>query len=103
MIKHEIKVEYSDSAILSDLIKKAYFDDNQMGKIIKKDDFLKIEDSDDVNHTIFKNLDGATIKIWNRDIIDGFMRFIVDEKYGDIRLYPISIYCICENEKYCFY
>jgi hypothetical protein len=101
-MKHEIKVEFSNPIELQSLIKKAYFDNGTMGKITRKDDFIKIDESDDVLHTIFKGLNNATVKITN-DIIDGNMRFVVDETQGEVRLYPISIYCIKEDQKYSFY
>jgi len=102
MVKHEIKVEISDSTILNKIINDSYFADGQMGKLIGKRDYLTIEESDDVNYTIFKGLNNATVKITN-DVIEGSMRFIVDETHNEVRLYPVSIYCIVENEKYSFY
>ena len=101
-MKHEIKVEFSNRIELQSLIKKAYFDNGTMGKITRKDDFLRIDEDDDVLFTIFKGLNSATVKITN-DIIDGNMRFMVDETQGEVRLYPISIYCIKEDQKYSFY
>ena len=101
MIKHEIKVELSDSNSIQELIEKTYFEEGYRGKIVGKKHYLTIEEEDDINYTIFKGLNNATVKVMN-DIIDGNMRFIVDESNGDIRLYPISIYCIKE-ERYSFY
>jgi hypothetical protein len=101
MIKHEIKVELSDSNTIQELIEKTYFEEGNQGKILGKKHYLTIEQEDDINYTIFKGLNNATVKIMN-DIIDGNMRFIVDETNGDLRLYPISIYCIKE-ERYSFY
>jgi hypothetical protein len=101
MIKHEIKVELSDSNTIQELIEKTYFEEGNHGKILGKKHYLTIEQEDDINYTIFKGLNNATVKIMN-DIIDGNMRFIVDETNGDLRLYPISIYCIKE-ERYSFY
>lgn len=103
MTKHEIKVEYSNSEVLKGIIEKAYFQEGQMGKIISKEHFIKIDESDDINHTIFKGLNSVTTKITNEEIIDGSMRFIIDESQGEVRLYPISIYCVKEEEKYIFY
>jgi hypothetical protein len=60
------------------------------------------EKIDDVAYTIFKGLNSTTAKITN-EIIDGTMRFMIDETQGEVRLYPISIYCIQENGKYIFY
>jgi hypothetical protein len=102
MIKHEIKVEISKSEELEKIIEKAYFEDGLVGKILGKKHYMVIDDSDEINHTIFKGLDGATVKVTNEDVIDGSMRFIVDETEGEVRLYPISIYCIKED-RYSFY
>ena len=101
MVKHEIKVEFSDSTTIQTLIEKSYFEEGFKGKILGKKNFLAIDESDEINHTIFKGLNNATVKITN-EIIDGSMRFMVDETEGDVRLYPISIYCVKE-EKYTFY
>jgi hypothetical protein len=45
----------------------------------------------------------VTVKITNEEVIDGTMRFVIDETENELRLYPISIYCIKEEEKYIFY
>ena len=103
MVKHEIKVELEKSEDLLNLIQKAYFQEGLNGKILGKNHYITIEESDDINWTIFNGLNNATVKISNSNVIDGTMRFIVDETSGEIRLYPISIYCIKEDEKYIFY
>lgn len=102
MIKHEIKMEFSNSETIQKVIQKAYFNDGQMGKIKDKTHYLPINEKDDIC-SLLKGLNGSTIKIINEDIIDGNMRFMIDESHGDIRLYPISIYCIKDNDKYIFY
>ena len=101
-MKHEIKVEFSDSKSLEKLIEKAYFEKGLKGKISGKEHFLKIEESDDVLHTVFKGLNNATVKITNDDVIEGSLRFMIDETSGDVRIYPISIYCVKED-RYSFY
>jgi hypothetical protein len=103
MVKHEIKVEISKSEEIKSLIQKAYFEEGLQGKILGKKHFLKIDKEDDVNYLIFKDLDGSTVKISNEEIIDGTMRFMVNESEGEVRLYPISIYVINENGRYIFY
>ena len=104
MIKHEIKVEFSNSEALKNLIQKAYFEKGQMGKIMGKEEFIVVDETtDDVAYTIFKGLNGVTTKMTNEEIIDGTMRFMIDETQGELRIYPISIYCIREEEKYIFY
>ena len=103
MIKHEIKVELENSDELKNLIKKSYFEEGVQGKIINRSNFIKIDETDETNYAIFKGLNSATVKILNEKVIDGSMRFMVDETQGEVRLYPISIYCIIEDEKYIFY
>lgn len=103
MVKHEIKVELDNSEDLLNLIQKAYFEGDSNGKIHGKEHFITIEESDEVNSSIFKGLNNGTVKISNSEVIDGTMRFIVDETSGETRLYAISIYCIKEDEKYIFY
>ncbi len=104
MIKHEIKVEFSNSEALKNIIQKSYFEGGQMGKIMGKENYIKVDETtDEVAHTIFKGLNSATAKITNEEVIDGAMRFMIDETQGEVRLYPISIYCIQEEEKYIFY
>ncbi len=102
MIKHEIKVELKETELLKSIIEKAYFEEGQMGKIVGKKHFIKFDKSDDVNYTIFNGLHNVTVKVTNEEIIDGTMRFVIDESDDELRLYPISIYCIKE-EKYIFY
>ena len=102
MIKHEIKVEFSNSQALKSIIQKAYFDEGYMGKILGKDHYITVsETTDDVAYTIFKGLNSATTKITNEEVIDGAMRFMIDETQGE--LYPISIYCVKEEDRYIFY
>jgi len=104
MVKHEIRVECSATEALRGIIEKAYFIEGLAGKIKGKDNYMVLtEQLDEVSHTVLKGLHNATVKIVNPEIIDGAMRFMVDESQGDLRIYPISIYCIKEDEKYIFY
>ena len=103
MVKHEIKVELKSTEEIKKIIELAYFEEGFGGKILGKKHFLTITENDDVNWTIFNGLHNATVKITNEEIIDGSMRFVIDESEGDIRLYPISIYCIKEEDRYIFY
>lgn len=102
MVKHEIRVEISNTDEIKSIIERAYFENGQLGKILGKEYYLLIKEEDSVNHTIFRGLNNATVKIIN-DIIDGSMRFMVDETNNDIRLYPVSTYCIKDNMRYSFY
>ena len=104
MIKHEIKIEFQDLKSLKNLIEKTYFKDGQMGKLISNSNYIEIDEkSNDVIYSILKGLDGNTIKIINENIIDGSLRFMVNETNNEIRIYPISIYCINDNGKYIFW
>jgi hypothetical protein len=48
-------------------------------------------------------MNNVTVKITNDEVIDGTMRFVIDETEGEVRLYPISIYSIKEENRYIFY
>ena len=103
MLKHEIKVDISKTEELVNIIEKSYFEEGFAGKIMGQKHYLTIDESDDINYSIFKGLHNATVKVSNEEVIDGTLRFIVNEENGDIRLYPASIYCIKEEERYIFY
>jgi hypothetical protein len=104
MVKYEIKIELSKTEDIKTLIESAYFKDGFGGKILGNNQYLTITPVDDINWSIFNGLDNTTCKILNEEIIDGTLRFVI-EQYQDseIRLYPISIYCIKESDKYIFY
>ena len=104
MLKHEIKVEFSNSEVLKTIIEKSYFEEGNLGKIKGKENYFILNESvDEEAHSIIKGLHNTTIKISNVDLIDGSIRFIVEENKDEIKLYPISIYCIKEEDKYSFY
>lgn len=103
MIKHEIKIELDKTEEIRQIIEKAYFEDGFGGKIVGKKHYITIEESDDINYSIFKGLNNVTVKIINEEVVDGTLRFVIDETDGDIKLYPISVYCIREEDKYIFY
>lgn len=103
MIKYEIKVELSYDEEIKNVIEKVYFSDGNNGKIIGNNKhYINIPSTDDINYSIFRGLDGCTVKILN-SIIDGSFRFIVSEQSDGIRLFPISIYAIKDGDKYIFY
>jgi hypothetical protein len=101
MIKHEIKIPFLNGEELRKVIEQSYFDEDNQGKLKGRKNYIEI--SDDVNQAIFKGLHNITVKLTNEELIDGSIRFVVDENESSIRLYPISIYAIKENEKYTFY
>ena len=88
MLKHEIKVEFSNSEVLKTIIEKAYFEEGNLGKIQGKSNYFILSESvDEEAHSIIKGLHNATIKVSNIDVIDGSMRFIVEENEEEIKLY----------------
>ena len=104
-MKSEIKVEFNNKEILNNLIQKAYFDEGQKGRLSGQKNYIELTPQmDDILHTIVKGLNNATIKITNSDIIDGSFRFIIEDIDDTIKLFPISMFCIVdENKKYSFY
>jgi hypothetical protein len=104
MIKHEIKLDCCATEQLKSIIEKAYFQKGLAGKIQGNENYISItEEIDEAAHSVMKGLHHATVKITNAEVIDGSMRFMIDESHGEIRIYPISIYCYEEDGKYCFY
>lgn len=101
MVKHEIKVEFTNTESLRQIIEKAYFAEGTMGKITGNQHYIAVEEVDEA-YPVIKGLHNVTIKVTN-DLIDGSMRFIIDESNDDLRISPISIYCIKEDERYIFY
>jgi len=104
-MRNEIKVEFSNKEILNTLIQKSYFNDGQMGRLMGQKNFIELTPQvDDVVHTVAKGLHNATIKLTNSELIDGTFRFIIEDINDEIKLIPISMFCIVdENEKYSFY
>jgi len=101
MVKYEIKIPFTNSEDLKNLIQNAYFNEGNMGKLSGRKNSLKI--NDDVNLAIFKGLNNITVKLYNDEVIDGTMRFVVEENSDEILLYPISNYAIPEGERFSFY
>jgi hypothetical protein len=104
-MKSEIKIEFSNKKELKKLIDKAYFENGYKGKLLTSENFIEITpEVDDVLYSVIKGLNNATIKISNLDIIDGNCRFIIDDTGENPKIYPISMYCIIDdNKKYIFY
>ena len=100
-MKFEMKFEIDRTSELKELIEKSYFEDN-VGKLRGKKYHLKIDNSDPL-YIVLKGLNNMTIRITNEELIDGCSRFVVDEHVDYINLQPCSIYCIIDNDKYCFY
>jgi len=102
MVKYEVKMELDNSDLLKSLIEKAYFEDGNQGKISGKKNSILIDNSFEIYNSL-KELNNSTIKISNQEIIDGTIRFMVTTEHDSVKLEPISIYCIKEEDKYSFY
>lgn len=103
-MKNELKVEFSNKEILKNLIQKSYFEEGQMGRLLGKNNFIELTPQvDDVVYTVAKGLHNATIKLTNSELIDGTFRFIVEDQNDQVKLIPISMFCVIENEIYSFY
>lgn len=97
-----MKIEYSKKEDLEKIITKSYFDGDNNGKLCNKKNCLKIDKKDPL-YIMLKGLNNMTVRITNENIIDGCFRFVVDESDKHVHLYPCSIYCIKENNKFSFY
>jgi hypothetical protein len=104
-MRNELKVEISNNQVLEDIIQKSYFNSGQMGRLVGKNNFIQLTpEVDETAYVILKGLHNATIKVTNSYLIDGSFRFIIEDINEVIKLTPISIFCIKdENQKYSFY
>ena len=103
-MKFEMKVELEDKQSLDKLIQGVYFADLRNGKLSNKEKMaLRIAKTDPLS-IIFRGLDNTIVRGYNNELIDGTIRFVVNESGPDnIELIPCSLYCIVENDKYSFY
>lgn len=103
-MKSELKIEFKNDEVLNQLIQKSYFEDGQMGTLKGKQNTLEINENEDILYTILKGMNNSTIKIQNEKLIEGSFRLIVEENQNEIKLTPISTYCITlEDGRYSFY
>lgn len=101
-MKQEIRIELTENRLLDNIIKKCYFEDDNLGKIRGNENFIEVPKANE-RHNEFIGLDNNTVKIENEDLIDGILRCLIKEDGDVIKLYPVSIYCIVEHKKYIFY
>jgi hypothetical protein len=103
-MKSELKVEFGNSDMLKSLIEQAYYEQGQLGRLMGKKSILVNEQVDDVFFTIIKGLDVSTIKISNKELIEGTLRVLIEQtEDGSYNLSPVSSYCIGEHNMYSFY
>jgi hypothetical protein len=76
-----------------------------MGRLLGQKNWINLTPQiDDVVYTVAKGLHNATIRLTNTELIDGTFRFIVEDINDEVKLIPVSMFCIVdENQKYSFY
>jgi hypothetical protein len=105
-MKSEIKLEFPNVEVLDNIIRKSYFEEGYLGKLLTKNNFIEVTpELDDIFYTVVKGLNNATVKVTNSQIIDGSCRFIIEDIGEFPKIYPISMYCVIhdDNGKYTFY
>jgi len=102
-MKSELKVEFGNTDILKELIETAYYENGQSGKLMGKKSLFVDDEVDDIFVTCVNGIDRSTIKVTNRELINGNIRFLLEQCDGGFNITPVSTYCISENDKYSFY
>jgi hypothetical protein len=99
-MKSEIKAELNNNDLLLDFFKKSY----KGGKIQGSENSLVVKKSDDKElFNTLKDSDKIIVRITNKDLIDGFCRFIIEKNSRGIKLYPMSIHYIVDHNKWIFF
>jgi hypothetical protein len=101
-MKYELRIEFYKNEELKKLIEQSYFEAGTMGKLLGQKYSLAIQKEDPL-YIIFKGLNNMTVRLHNTELIEGSMRMVIDEHEWGVNLFPCSIYCIVEDEKYSFY
>lgn len=101
-MKYELRIEFYKNEELKKLIEQSYFEAGTMGKLLGQKYSLVIQKEDPL-YIIFKGLNNMTVRLHNTELIEGSMRMVIDEHEWGVNLFPCSIYCIVEDEKYSFY
>ncbi|CAG7580156.1 MAG: hypothetical protein SLAVMIC_00275 [uncultured marine phage] len=100
-----MRIVYDDNEKLNELINEVYYNEGNMGKIPNEfSQNLKVESS--VLKTILSDMEEFEIKVENKDLIKGIMKFRTKEVNEEIYLIPTSTYCIKKNkekDRYTFY
>jgi hypothetical protein len=97
-MKSEIKIEFEDSERLSKFFETSY----KNSTIKSRCSPLKIDEVDSI-HKALKSINGGVIRIVNKDVIDGFCRFIISVNGSDMELIPISIHGILIDKRWNFF
>lgn len=96
-MKHELKIEYKDTKTFSTFIKTCYNE----GYLSNKDVKMIFDKSTSI-FNLCKGLSNHTIRLTNDEIIEGSMRFSIQEEGDIVALYPCSIFYEMDGNKYSF-
>lgn len=97
-MKSEIKIEFDNSKKLSKFFEMSYTSD----RIKKGENYLEVEEKDNIHDTI-KSINNGIVRITNKDILDGFCRFIINSDGSKINLIPISLNYIFVDGRWIFF
>ena len=99
-MKSEIKMEMENTKFLKSFLEKSY----RKGKHIGNKDPLVIDKFIDPGFFLsLHEMDNIVIRVMNKDIIDVFLRAIVEQGKKEIRVYPISINFTEDDGRYNFF
>ena len=96
-MKYELKIEFKDTKLFIDYIKKAY----KNGTLNDRKQKFTFDSSTDI-FNLCKGLNNIAVRLYNEEVIDGTLRCIVVEKEKEVSFFPCSLYCEHENNKYSF-
>ena len=102
-MKQELRLNFNDDKVLQKIINKCYFDGDNLGKIRGNENYFNIKKDSDTYKEL-EGIDNIVVKFMNDNLIEGVIRCLIKNEKGNIRAYPVSIYCIkLEDELYSFY
>jgi hypothetical protein len=96
-MKYELRIEIKDTGRFLDLIKKSY----KNGFLADKNQKLIYDNQSHIFH-LCKGLTNLTARLYNEEIIEGTIKFLISEEQNCVYLYPCSLYCEFENNRYIF-
>jgi hypothetical protein len=97
-MKSEVKIEIENTKLLENLFKDSY----ENGTILDNTKSIVLDKSDDL-YKFFEESHNIIIRVTNKDLIDGFCRFILDLRDDRLVMRPVSINYIEEGEKWIFF
>jgi hypothetical protein len=96
-MKYELKIDFKDTKLFLDYIKSCY----NGGVLVDKTKKLIFDNTTTV-FPLCKGLTNLCARLYNDEIIDGSLRFIINEENDLVSLTPCSIYYEIDNNKYSF-